>query len=59
MAKDVDVLAPIDIIDQTVEKWVLDFVHNSPLSRATDAWAHLYSILPQLKIALKEAINVV
>lgn len=32
-----------------VDAWVCDRIHNSPTSRDTEAWNHLFTALPDLK----------
>ena len=42
-------------VDELVDKWVFDNINNSPISRFTEAWNHLHTVLPKLKAAIKEA----
>lgn len=44
--KDPDVKAKTDAI---INQWVRDHIHNSPVSRWTEAYAHLVAMLPKLR----------
>ena len=44
-----------DRIDTAIRAWVSEHIHNSPVSRDTDAFNHLVSVLPHLAAKLKEA----
>lgn len=44
-----------EAVEAKVQAWVSRHLHDSPLSRATDAWNHLMQALPHLVTALKEA----
>ncbi len=37
-----------------IDAWFADHIHNSPVSRATDAFNHLLSVLPHLKAKLAQ-----
>lgn len=39
--------------DEIVEKWWMDFIHNSPVSRDTEVWNHLYQAKNELKKRLR------
>ena len=42
-----------DPIAEAVNAWVCEHIHNSPVSRATEAMNHLVKVLPHLLTALK------
>jgi hypothetical protein len=44
---------PVDAIDELVDKWFVENVYNSPLSRDTDAFNYLRERTQRLKTALK------
>jgi hypothetical protein len=41
-------------IDAAVDRWFMDFIHGSPVSRATEIYNHVYSATQTLKQRLKE-----
>ena len=43
-----------DVVQTTINQWLDDFIRNSPVSRATEAWNHLINALPALAAALKK-----
>ena len=45
--------APVSAIDAVLAQWKLDFLNDSPVSRATDAYNHLIvTALPALRARL-------
>lgn len=41
-------------LEAAVQAWVSTHLANSPVSRLTEAWNHMVSVLPHLTAALKE-----
>jgi hypothetical protein len=41
-------------LEAAVQTWVSTHLANSPVSRLTEAWNHMVSVLPHLTAALKD-----
>lgn len=36
-------------LEAAIDAWVVEHIHNSPVARATEAYNHLISVIPDLK----------
>jgi 3-oxoacyl-ACP reductase-like protein len=56
VAKPGPILAKEAAIEACLKDWLKAHVHNSPLSRASDAYNHLTSVLPHLVAKLAKEV---
>jgi hypothetical protein len=45
------------IVEQEIERWFVESIHNSPVSRATEIYNHLREAVDQLKPRLTALIG--
>ena len=42
--------------ERAADRWVNQFIHNSPVARSTEAYNHVRSVLPELYKLLKQEV---
>lgn len=54
--KEPEVNPRLEAIKQSIEKWKVEYLHNSPMSRDTEAYNHLMAQLPMLATIIDEEV---